>query len=202
VSGYTTNAMYYIVGLGNPGKEYKNTRHNIGFTVLEKFVEEKKFSSLYESGSHSGLVSEGTLENEDVTVLLPTTFMNASGSAVVKLISQSESEKLVVVYDDIDLPVGEIKISFDRGDGGHNGIKSIIEKLGTTKFTRVRIGIAQKSLWTGKLKRPKGEALASYVLGHFKATEEKELETVAKTVGEILTLFVTKGKDVAMNRFN
>ncbi len=194
--------MYYIVGLGNPGKEHKNTRHNIGFTALEKFVEEIKLSSLYESNTQSGFVSEGVIEGQNVTVLLPTTFMNASGSAVAKLVPQSEAEKLIVVYDDIDLSLGQLKISFDRGDGGHNGVRSIIEKLGTTKFTRIRIGIGQKSIWTGKLKRPKGEALASYVLGHFSAKEEKELSEVQERVHEALIVFITKGREVAMNTFN
>lgn len=194
--------MYYIVGLGNPGKEYKNTRHNIGFDVLETFVADTHLSSLHESSAHSGFVSEGSVEGQEVFVLLPTTFMNASGSAVAKLVPKDESEKLIVVYDDIDLPLGEIKISFDRGDGGHNGIKSIIEKLGTPKFTRVRIGVAQKSIWTGKLKRPKGEGLASFVLGTFSQKEQKELEEVTALIPKIISTFVTKGREVTMNQFN
>jgi len=194
--------MHYIVGLGNPGKEYTNTRHNVGFFVLENFIDEVGLPSFHESSKYNGLVCEGVLQGSEVTVLLPHTFMNVSGAAVKKLVSKEGANDLIVVYDDIDLPVGEIKISFGRGDGGHNGIKSIIESLGTADFSRVRVGIAQKSMWTGKLKRPKGEALASFVLGTFSSREQKEVEEVSKTVQQVLTTFVKEGKDVAMNRFN
>lgn len=194
--------MHYIVGLGNPGAEYKNTRHNIGFTVLEHFVTHADFSALYTSSKYQGRVSEGVVEGNEVTVLLPDTFMNASGGAVKKLVPQKEAEHLMVVYDDIDIPFGEIKVSFDRGAGGHNGIKSIIESLGTKDFVRVRVGVATRSIWTGKLKRPKGDALASYVLGSFTAKEVKELPQVQDTIREVITLFVTQGREKTMNTFN
>ncbi len=194
--------MHFIVGLGNPGKEFEGTRHNIGFTVLESFVGTVGLPSLHESGKYSGRTCVGLYADNEVSLLLPSTFMNLSGVAVAKLVLKGETEKLIVVYDDIDLPFGEIKISYGRGAGGHNGIKSIIETLGTQDFTRVRIGIAQKSLFTGNLKRPKGDALAHFVLAPFTKKEEKEVEVISKTVEEILKTFVSKGKEVAMNRFN
>lgn len=194
--------MYYIVGLGNPGKEYKNTRHNVGFTLLEAFVANVGLPSLHTSKTYNGLLSQGMVAGQEVTVFLPETFMNLSGGAVKKLVPKDELEKMVVVYDDIDLPLSSIKISFGRGAGGHNGIKSIVETLGTQDFLRIRVGIAQKSIWTGKLKRPKGEALASFVLGTFSSREQKELETVAQMMPEVFAVFVNKGKEAVMNKFN
>jgi len=194
--------MFYIVGLGNPGEEHVGTRHNIGFTLLESFVAAKSLSSLHAVSAYSGLISTGVVVDEEVQVLLPTTFMNASGSAVTKLVPKNEKEKLIVVYDDIDLAFGEIKISFGRGDGGHNGIKSIIEKLGSQDFVRLRVGIAKKSIWTGKLVRPKGEKLASFVLGHFDRSEEKGLEKVKELTSDVLVSLITKGREATMNQFN
>ena len=194
--------MYYIVGLGNPGKEFEGTRHNIGFTVLESFADSVGLPSLHESGKYNGRTCVGSYAGEEVSLLLPSTFMNVSGSAIAKLVPKTEANKLIVIYDDIDLAYGEIKISFGRGAGGHNGIKSIIESLGTQDFVRLRIGIAQKSFFTGKLKRPKGEALADFVLASFTKKEQKEMEAISKTVEEILKTFVSKGKEFTMNKFN
>lgn len=194
--------MHYIVGLGNPGKEHKDTRHNVGFTTLESFVVANSLPPLHESKKYSGLYSVGALEGNEVALLLPTTFMNASGSAVIKLVPKENTDNLIVVYDDIDLPLGDIKISYGKGDGGHNGVKSLIEKLSTSNFTRIRIGIAQKSMWTGKIKRPKGEALARFVLGTFTSSEKKVLEEMISKVHEALHVFVKKGREVTMNQFN
>lgn len=194
--------MIYIVGLGNPGKEFEGTRHNIGFMVLDAFVRATALPSLHESAKYSGKTCTGILNGEHITLLLPSTFMNVSGAAVVKLVPKTETSKLIVVYDDIDLAYGEMKISYSRGAGGHNGIKSIIESLGTQDFVRLRIGIAQKSFFTGNLKRPKGEALANFVLTSFAKKEQKEVETISKTVEEILKTFVAKGREVTMNKFN
>lgn len=194
--------MYYVVGLGNPGKEHAASRHNVGFMLLEAFVALNSLPSFHESKKYSGLHSEGVLNGKEITLLLPTTYMNASGSAVLKLVAKDNLHNLVVVYDDIDLALGDIKISYGKGDGGHNGIKSLIEKLGTQNFTRIRVGIAQKSMWTGKLKRPKGEAMASYVLGEFTGSEKKVLEETTKKVHEALRVFIEKGREVTMNMFN
>lgn len=197
-----SSSMYYIVGLGNPGTKYKNTRHNVGFLLLEHFVNELHLPSLYNSSRYCGRVSHAVFSEKEITILLPETFVNDSGNAVQKLVPTKESEHLVVVYDDIDIPLGEIKVSYGKGDGGHNGIKSIIEKLGTRDFVRVRVGIASRSVWTGKLKRPKGKAMASYVLGTFTSKDEKRLSQVQDTLQEIIELFVTHGREKVMNMYN
>jgi peptidyl-tRNA hydrolase, PTH1 family len=194
--------MHYIVGLGNPGDTYENTKHNVGFMMLERFVEGAGLPSLHASKTYSGMMSEGAYNGKEVTVLLPHTYMNASGTAVRKLVPKDKIDSLLVVYDDIDIPIGELKVSYGRGDGGHNGIKSIIASLGTKDFARLRVGIASKSMWTGKPVRPKGEALASYVLKRFSSSEIKSLEALSPTVTEAIGLFVVSGKDAVMNRYN
>jgi peptidyl-tRNA hydrolase, PTH1 family len=194
--------MFYIVGLGNPGKEYENTRHNVGFILVQQLIVALGFSSFYKSSTQSGLVSEGSIEDTPVTALLPTTFMNNVGSAVVKLVAKGEESKLIVVYDDIDLPFGSIRISVSRGDGGHNGIKSIIAKLGTQDFIRIRVGIAKKSFWTGQIVRPKGEKLASFVLAQLSRSEENELELVGKKVTDAVQIIIKEGVQKAMNHYN
>lgn len=194
--------MHYIVGLGNPGTEYEHTKHNVGFLFLEHFIREAGLPAFHESKTLNGLVSLGTINGEEITVFLPHTYMNASGSAIAKLVPNDAVSKLLVVYDEVDLPLGEMKVSFGRGDGGHNGVKSIIEKLQSKDFTRVRIGISARSLWTGKPVRPKGEALARYVLKRFSPKEEKQLEPLMKRMHEIIALFVSKGKDAVMNAYN
>jgi PTH1 family peptidyl-tRNA hydrolase len=194
--------MHYIVGLGNPGKEYALTRHNIGFAVLEHFAATNSFSSWHEKNAYSGRISEGRVGDEEVILLLPQTFMNDSGSAVKKLVKKGEGKKLIVVYDDVDLPFGEIKLSFARGNGGHNGVRSIIDSLGTQDFIRVRIGVAQKSFFTGSLKRPKGEALAQFVLQKFSRGETKQLPEVLTKVSEAIETIVKEGREKAMNLHN
>ncbi len=197
-----THLMHYIVGLGNPGKEYENTRHNIGFMLLRNFVETAGLPQLRQSSTFSGLISEGVYEGKEITVLLPSTFMNASGSAVKKLVPKDAVEKLMLVYDEIDIPLGEMKASFGRGDGGHNGVKSVIESLHSRDFARLRIGIGKKSLWTGKLVRPKGEKLSSYVLGTFSKRELQELAPVQDMIASLIGVFVQQGPQEVMNTFN
>jgi len=137
--------MLYIIGIREiPGKEYEHTRHNVGWMVLDYLVS-LSLPSPVSSSKYAGRISAGVLAGEEVMLLYPDTFMNKSGSAVKKLVPKGQEGNLVVVYDDVDIPVGEIKVSFGRGDGGHNGIKSIVASLGTKEFTRVRIGIAPKS---------------------------------------------------------
>lgn len=195
--------MYYIVALGNPGEEYEDTRHNVGWQTLSYCLKEWKFPELIESNPLSGFVTEGDIEGGEVTVLFPTTFMNNSGSAVVKLLPREEAEQLIVVHDDIDLPFGEIKVGKGRGAGGNNGVQSIIDKLGTNDFIRVRIGIAQKSIWTGELKRPKGGGqLERFVLKTFSGSEQKQLPSIYAVAENALKTIVTKGVAVAMNQYN
>lgn len=194
--------MWYIVGLGNPGEKYQHTRHNVGWILLDQVVAKTGLPTPFASSKYAGRLSEGVLCGSDVSVLYPDTFMNKSGSAVQKLVSKDESAQLMVVYDDVDLPVGEVKVSFGRGAGGHNGITSIINSLGTKDFIRIRIGISPTSFWTGKTKRPSGDRLPKYVLGQFTKKELAALEPVGDQVRSIIETCISDGVGKAMNRFN
>lgn len=197
--------MHYIVGLGNPGEKYADTRHNVGFLMLEETITHYRLPAPHTSKQFSGNVSEGVVNEVEVICLFPDTFMNHSGTAVAKLVPKAAHEQLIVLYDDVDLPLGEVKVSYGRGDGGHNGIKSIIASLGTKDFVRVRIGIAQKTVWPwekGEVRRPKGERMGNFVLASFTKKERQELEAVAPKVAEVISTLVLEGREAAMNRFN
>ncbi len=137
-----------------------------------------------------------------MTLVKPDTFMNNSGSSVKKYINQNNLKQLIVVYDDVDLPLGEIKVSVGRGDGGHNGIKSIIGSVGSKDFVRIRVGISPKSFWTGKLKRPKGDRLSIHVLGKFKSGDQADLAEALKTAQSAVEMVMKDGVMEAMNQFN
>ncbi|MEZ4104496.1 MAG: aminoacyl-tRNA hydrolase [Candidatus Paceibacterota bacterium] len=194
--------MHYIIGLGNPGEKYKNTRHNVGWLMLDYFVTKIGLPSPVSNSSVAGRISGGVISGEEIMLLYPETFMNNSGTAVKKLVSKAEVDKLVVVYDDVDLPVGEVKISIGKGDGGHNGIKSIISSLGSKDFVRVRVGIASVSFWTGKPKRPTGGALPKFVLKEFSKKEIEKLEEVKDKVSNALKIIIESGVEKAMNKVN
>lgn len=189
--------MYTVVGLGNPGEKYVETRHNAGRILL---VESLRANGWLDLTTGSRLVS-GELAGMNIKVLLPDTYMNESGRAVVKTIGREAADSLVVVYDDIDLPLGELKISFDRGDGGHNGLSSIISSLGTKEFVRIRIGIANRNFW-GKLVRPTGDKLADFVLGRFSKGELGKLLELKTKMISVLETIVLEGASSAMSKFN
>jgi PTH1 family peptidyl-tRNA hydrolase len=177
-----------VAGLGNPGEEYIGTRHNVGRDML-MYIAEKEGD-------------KRTLFGKKATILFPDTYMNNSGKdikAVVKNIKAAEG--LVVVHDEVDLPLGKVKISFGSGPGGHNGVKSVQAAVKTKDFTRIRIGISP-STPMGKLKKPDGSVLADFVLGTFKPTEQETLKKVRKTVSEALELILTEGRDAAMTVIN
>lgn len=194
--------MHTIVGLGNPGKEYENTRHNIGWLVLKAVIENRELPDLSKSSRYSALLSEGTLAGKPVAVLLPTTYMNNSGNAVSLFVREKGAlETLVVVHDDIDLPFGNIRVSFGRGAGGHNGVQSVIDACGGKDFIRIRIGIAERGFFGG-MKRPKGEELSRFVLKGLGARELKAIPEIAERVDAALGLIVEKGVTVAMQECN
>jgi PTH1 family peptidyl-tRNA hydrolase len=170
-----------IVGLGNPGTEYEKTRHNAGRIVLQHIAKENDFSDWKNDIKIKALRSKGEItiekDTEKFDFILPETFMNNSGNAVMQLIdSPKKLKNLVVAYDDLDIPVGEIKISYNRSSGGHNGLESVIKKVTSTEFVRIRIGVSPHTP-TGKLRKPKGEeAVLKFLLGKFKEDELKTLK--------------------------
>lgn len=192
--------MWYIVGLGNPGAQYTNTRHNVGWQVLDTYRAKVGLPEPVPSASASGAISCGVVASEEVTLLYPDTFMNNSGAAVKKLVSAADAAHLVVVYDDIAIPFGEVKISFAKNSGGHNGIASIIDALGTKAFVRVRIGIAPRRLLSGSVARPAPSKQAQFVLGTFSFRERTQLSTVLKTAATAIDQIVTHGHEYAMSQ--
>ncbi len=173
--------MYIIVGLGNPGEQYARTRHNTG-RMCADFIAEKVKS---------------------VKVLTPDTFMNHSGKFVAKHVkSKKAAERLIVIYDDLDLPLGRFKISYNRSSGGHRGVESIIKALKTEAFIRVRIGISPATP-SGKLKKPLGEKLVEkHILGEFKKPEMEKLKKIFKSVAEAVGEISENGLESAMTKFN
>lgn len=194
--------MFYVVGLGNPGTQYANTRHNVGFLLLDYIQQSFGQPRFIQSSKHSGEISEGVLSGVEVLFLKPDTYMNNSGAAVKKTVPASEIKNLIVIYDDVDLPLGEIKVSVGRGDGGHNGVRSIVASMGTKDFVRVRIGVSPTSFWTGKMRRPAGDKLSKHVLGNFKKREETKLKVALEKAAEALACLVTGGVEMTMNKYN
>jgi len=189
--------MYTILGLGNPGDEYANTRHNAGRVVLEEVMKSWGWGKMFHSSELGGEMSEGAISGASARVLFPDTYMNHSGRVAKKV----GKDGLIVVYDEVDLPFGEFKLSFGRGAGGHNGLKSVIDELGTPEFLRIRIGIAPKN-WLGRIIRPRGDKLADYVLGELTRRERSKLEEVSKEVAKALESLVKEGKEKAMTKYN
>jgi len=199
---YDTN-MKYIVPLGNPGIKYESTRHNVGWLAMDQAIERRGWPGLIEDKPMSGRSTGGRMGSEPVAVLYPDTYMNNSGSAVVKFVPKHETTDLIVLHDDIDLPFGTIKISHGRGGGGNNGVSSIIQKLGSKDFVRIRIGVAPTSFWTGQVKRPAGGApLERFVLKPFTPSERKQLPALFNTINGALETIVIRGVEVAMNQYN
>ena len=175
--------MKLVVGLGNPGKEYENTRHNTGRIVV-------------------GLIEKKLAENK-IKFITPDTFMNNSGKVVAPFIKTKKDLKdLVVIYDDIDLPLGKIKISFNRSSGGHNGLGSIIKSLKSEEFLRIRVGLSPATP-KGVVKKPTGEKpVLNFLLGEFKKSELETLKKLSKTIAEAIEMIFSEGKDKAMSLYN
>lgn len=173
--------QWIAIGLGNPDAEYEGTRHNVGKDVLEALADD--------------LPRNVKLHELNV-------YMNNSGSAVKKLVkSKAQAEKLIVVHDELDLPLGKIKISRGSSAGGHNGVKSIEQALKTREYVRVRVGISGATP-SGKLKRPQGEKIVDFVLGKFRSPEKEKLKKAKKLVKEALELIATEGVERAQTEIN
>ena len=194
---------WVIAGLGNPGEKYESTRHNAGRMAVEYFAKVMKLNGWHEDKKSKSLVASGLVGKTAVAVVLPNTFMNKSGSAVKRFVkSVKAAERLVVVYDDLDLPMGKFKLSFDRGSGGHKGLESIAIILKTKEFTRVRIGVSPSTA-DGALRKPEGEKVViNFILTKFRAHELEELKRVFKRITDALEVIVTLGRERAMNEFN
>jgi len=194
---------WVIVGLGNPGEDYENTRHNAGRMAVEFFAKEHGFNGWHADKKAKGTSSTGMIQKTVVALILPDTFMNKSGVAVSKLVKTPKAaERMVVVYDDLDLPLGTMKLSFDRGSGGHKGLESVIKAVHTTKFTRVRIGVSP-STSAGNIKKPDGKReVNKFILDPFKPHQMEELRRVFKRVNAALEKIITDGREIAMNEFN
>jgi PTH1 family peptidyl-tRNA hydrolase len=195
--------MILIVGLGNPGTEYEKTRHNAGRIILEYIAKMNEFSDWKDDMKLKSSRSKGEIDGEKFELLLPNTFMNNSGIAVAPLIDTPKKlSKLVVVYDDLDIPVGSLKISFNRSSGGHNGLESIIKKVKSQEFVRIRVGVSPHTP-SGKIRKPKGEeAVLKFLLGVFKEDELKILKKQSKQIAEIVALLSKEGYQKAMSIYN
>lgn len=193
-----------LVGLGNPGEKYQDSRHNAGRIVLEYIQQKNNFSTFENDKKFNSLVSEGELGGEYVFIILPETFMNKSGAAVKKVVTNvKKAERLIVVYDDLDLPLGTFKISFGRGSGGHNGLDSVARHLQTKNFIRIRIGISPAVRGIMRARKPKGEKkVLDFVMGDFTKKERSLVEHVANDISKAIEVIVTEGKDSAMNEYN
>lgn len=196
--------MKTLVGLGNPGAKYADTRHNIGRTLLEMIAHAESFGVFSKDALLKAQTTKGVLFGQQTQFVLPETFMNESGQTVRELSKRGiDAEDLVVVYDDLYLPFGTIKLSYDRGDGGHNGIISIVNHLGTKAFLRLRVGICPVDSETGGLRAITGEARANFVLQSFTPNETTEIEkTILPKVREALELLMTTDRAQATTVVN
>jgi len=192
--------MKLIVGLGNPGKTYARNRHDIGFRCLNYFA--RLHSIRFDRRQCQARVGFGEVGEERLLLAKPRTFVNLSGRAVGPLVhkySISLSD-LLIIYDDLDLPLGKIRLRRSGGSGGHNGIKSIVSTLGSENFLRIRVGIGRPQV--EGLSNADEDVIVSYVLGDFTPQEEKLIKPVIAGVAEAIDCFLTQGIEVAMSRFN
>lgn len=186
--------MYIIVGLGNPEKKYVNTRHNIGFDVIDAIAE--KNDIVLGEKKHKALIGKGIVAGQKAVLVKPLTYMNLSGESVRSVIDfykVDEKSELIVISDDVSLDMGQIRIRKRGSDGGHNGLKNIIMHLGHDEFIRVRMGVGEK---------PPRMDLADYVLGRFSAEEREMMNEAARTATLAIETVIAEGPDAAMNKYN
>ena len=200
---HTIVMSYIIAGLGNPGEEYTDTRHNTGRFVLDHLRQAQEMDDFKSDKKSQALIVKGKIGKEAVTLVAPETFMNNSGKSIVYFVkSEKAAQKLIVIYDDFNLPLGRIRISFNRSSGGHNGLESIIKSIKTEAFIRVRIGVAPENA-KGNAKTPHGDdKIEKFILGKFKPDEMKELKKVAKTAAEAMRVLLKEGREKAMSVYN
>ena len=185
--------MFIVAGLGNPGAPYANTRHNVGFDAVDYLAAEYRIP--LNKVKHKALVGEGTIQGERVLLVKPQTFMNLSGDSLHEILHfyKVPAANLVVIYDDIDLPVGKLRIRPKGSAGTHHGMRSILSRIGTEDFPRVRIGVG---------KPPAGWQLADYVLSRFSAEERKSVNEVVERVASAIPAILVAGAEAAMTKYN
>ena len=186
--------MIIIVGLGNPGREYEGTRHNVGFLVLEKLAAKENISILEKK--HKAIIGKGVVAGVKCILAKPQTYMNLSGESVRQMLDYykaDETSELIVISDDISLEPGQIRIRKKGSAGGHNGLKNIIAHLGHDSFIRVKMGVGEK---------PRGWDLADYVLGRFSPKDREAVEEAADRAADAIRTIISEGADAAMNQFN
>lgn len=186
--------MYLIAGLGNPDRKYQKTKHNAGFDSVDEIIE--RFHIPKSGISMKGLYGKGLIAGEKVMIVKPLTYMNLSGHCIRAFADYYKidvPERLIVIYDDVDLPVGSVRIRKNGSAGSHNGMKSIIEQLGTRDFIRIRVGIGPK---------PERADLADYVLAPFSKEDRKKIEEVMRLTPDIVEKIIESGVSGAMNLYN
>ena len=186
--------MYIIAGLGNPKREYDNTRHNIGFALIDALADQYNISVM--DMKHKALTGKGMINGQKVILVKPLTFMNLSGESIRPIVDYYKidvSTELIIISDDISLPPGQIRVRKKGSAGGHNGLKNIIQHLGSEEFQRIRIGVGEK---------PAGYDLADYVLGHFSKEEQPLIREGVEKAMKAATMMLEGDVDRAMNEFN
>lgn len=196
-------ATYTFIGLGNPGTEYEKTRHNTGRIILEEIRKAFELPDWKSDKKSNSLISKGKVDKAGLVLVMPETFMNKSGESIKYYIKDAKSaSKLIVIHDELDLPIGKIKMSFNKSSGGHRGVESIIKAIKTEMFYRIRIGISQ-STSKGDIKKPKGEeAVEKCILGEFKDEEINTLKKLSKKVIEGIKVIDEKGIDSVITIVN
>lgn len=197
--------MILVAGLGNPGEKYSKSRHNVGFILLDCLYsdwEKDKYSNSF--------LKKDSFDGKEIVLVKPETYMNESGQSVSYLKEKYDisNENILVIHDEIDLPFGDIRISFDRGSGGHNGIKSIVSSIDGNDFVRVRVGIAPRAE-DGSAIKPKGglftsanKAVANFVLKDFSASDLEKIKSLSSKIEKIIKTFAKEGREKVMNEHN
>lgn len=194
---------YIIVGLGNPGAEYEGTRHNTGRIAVETLAKKIGAKDFEEDKKINAEIAKAKVGKNTALLVKPNTFMNKSGNAVGKLVkSKKAAETMVVIHDDLDIPFGKMKMSFNKSSGGHKGVESVMRAVKTEAFIRLRIGISPANA-KGQAKKPQGEkAVTDLILGKFKPSELDELKKIMKKAAEGLEILVKEGRDKATGMVN
>lgn len=194
---------YIIFGLGNPGEEYEGSRHNVGKMSVENLRKVFEFPEWKENVKNKTSVSSDKVGKHELVMLKPEVFMNNNGKLLSSYIkSKKDAERLVVIYDELDLPLGKMKMSFGRSSGGHRGLESVIKTIKTKDFLRIRVGISPATA-KGLAKKPAGEdAVIKFILGKFKPVELDILKNENKKIAEGIKTFLECGREKAMSEFN